>query len=128
MPAAGLCGLPACTTAHQISTTTSTGALGAWLLLAMACRWAAVHSHWQAHPASVLNPPSALCSNTLPTQIRVARAFGGGGEARQALLRTRLLSFYVAFQSNPSPTGGQAESRFLSCRWDGKPLFGHCLG
>lgn len=39
-------------------------------------------------------------------QIRVARAFGGDGEARQALLRTRLLSFYVAFQSNPSPTGG----------------------
>ncbi len=39
-------------------------------------------------------------------QIRVARAFGGDGEARRGLLRTRLLAFYVAFQSNPSPTGG----------------------
>lgn len=38
-----------------------------------------------------------------PTQIRIARAWGSA-EARQALLRTRLLSFYVAFQSNPSPT------------------------
>ncbi|KAI7840916.1 hypothetical protein COHA_005348 [Chlorella ohadii] len=39
-------------------------------------------------------------------KIRVARAFGGDGEARRGLLRTRLLAFYVAFQSNPSPTGG----------------------
>jgi E3 ubiquitin-protein ligase HUWE1 len=37
-------------------------------------------------------------------KIRVARAFGGDSEARRALLRTRLLAFYVAFQSNPSPT------------------------
>lgn len=46
-------------------------------------------------------PLAPTCS-----QIRVARAFGGDGEARRALLRTRLLAFYVAFQSNPSPTGG----------------------
>ena len=36
-------------------------------------------------------------------QIRVARAFAAA-PPRQLLLRLRLLSFYVAFQSNPSPT------------------------
>lgn len=36
-------------------------------------------------------------------RIRVARAFGGAAPARQALLRARLLSFYIAFQSTPFP-------------------------
>jgi hypothetical protein len=36
-------------------------------------------------------------------QIRVARAFGGPPEARQRLLRARLLAFYSLFQAQPSP-------------------------
>ena len=38
-------------------------------------------------------------------QIRVVKLLNGPPEARRALLRMRLLAFFIAFQSTQSPTG-----------------------
>ncbi|KAI3425184.1 hypothetical protein D9Q98_008953 [Chlorella vulgaris] len=52
-------------------------------------------------------------------KIRTARAFAAP-ESRQVLLRLRLISFYVAFQSNPSPTD-------IVALFQGAPDFVHQL-